>query len=66
MVALNPANAEAHYALAVSYLNTDDQKAAQDESKILASLDPEMAKKLGTVLADASSRFGCRNVACRR
>ncbi len=66
VVALNPANAEAHYALAISYLNTDDQKAAQDESKILASLDPEMAKKLGTVLAEASSRFGCRNVACRR
>lgn len=66
VVALNPANAEAHYALAVSYLNTDDQKAAQDENKILASLDAEMAKKLAAVLAETSSRFGCRNVACRR
>jgi Flp pilus assembly protein TadD len=66
VVALNPANAEAHYALAVSYLNTGDQRAAQDESKILASLDPEMAKKLATAIADPSAQMGCRNIGCRR
>ena len=64
VVALNPANAEAHFALAISYLNTGDQRAAQDESKILASLDPEMAKKLTLAMSDTS--YGCRNIGCRR
>jgi len=64
VVALNPANAEAHYGLAVSYMNTGDQRAAQEESKILASLDPEMAKKLSAALSDSS--YGCRNISCRR
>jgi len=66
VVALNPANAEAHYALAVSYINTGDQRAAQDENKILNSLDPEMAKKLASAIADSSAQMGCRNIACRR
>lgn len=66
VVALNPANAEAHYALAISYLNTDDQRAAQNEHKILGSLDPKMAKKLAAVISDPSARMGCRNIACNR
>lgn len=66
VVTLNPANAEAHYALAVSYLNTNDQRAAQEESKILAALDPEMAKKLAQAVADPSAQMGCRNISCRR
>ena len=64
VVELNPANAEAHYALAISYVNTGDQRAAQQENKILTSLDPEMAKKLSVALSD--SNYGCRNIACRR
>ncbi|MFZ0062307.1 MAG: TonB family protein [Pyrinomonadaceae bacterium] len=66
VVALNPANAEAHFGLAVAYLNTGDQRAAQNESKILNSLDPEMAKKLASVISDSTAQMGCRNIGCRR
>lgn len=64
VVTLNPANAEAHYALAVAYLAKGDRRAAGDQNKILDSLDPELAKKIAVALA-TPARPGCRNVACR-
>lgn len=64
VVILNPANAEAHYGLAVAYLATGDRRAAADQNKILNSLDQELAQKIAVALA-APARLGCRNIACR-
>jgi TonB family protein len=65
VVALNPANAEAHYALAIAYLSNGDREAAEAEHKILTSLDPALAKKIVSAFSSSSSRYGCRNIACR-
>jgi TonB family protein len=65
VVAINPANAEAHYALAVAYFANGDRKAAEEQNKILATLDLEMSQKLAAVLNGGSSHLGCRNIACR-
>lgn len=65
VVALNPANAEAHYALAISYISNGDREAAEAEYKILSSLDPALAEKIVSALSNSSSRYGCRNIACR-
>lgn len=66
VVAMNPANAEAYYALAAAYLSAGDRRAAQDAHKILTSLDPAMAKKLAIALTEPLNPVGCRNIACRR
>ena len=66
VITLNPSNAEAHYALAIAYINTGDRKAAEDEITILNKLDPTLAEKITSTLNEATSRHGCRNIACRR
>jgi TonB family protein len=65
VVALNPANAEAHYALAIAYFSSGDRRAAEEENKILSTLDAEKSAQLTAALGAPGSRFGCKNVACR-
>lgn len=43
---LAPKGAEAHYNLALAYMEIGDREAAMAESRVLASIDPEMHKKL--------------------
>jgi tetratricopeptide (TPR) repeat protein len=43
---LAPNGAEAHYNLALAYMEIGDREAALAESRVLASIDPEMNKKL--------------------
>jgi tetratricopeptide (TPR) repeat protein len=43
---LAPNGAEAHYNLALAYMEIGDREAALAESRMLASIDPEMNKKL--------------------
>jgi TonB family protein len=65
VVALNPANAEAHFALAIAYFSNGDRRAAEEENKILSTLDAELSSQLTAALGAPGSRFGCKNVACR-
>jgi Flp pilus assembly protein TadD len=65
VVSLNPANAEAHYALAISYFSTGDRRAAEEENKILSTLDAELSAQLTAALGTPGSRFGCKNISCR-
>ncbi len=65
VVALNPANAEAHYALAIAYFSNGDRRAAEEENKILSTLDAELSSQLTAALGAPGARFGCKNVACR-
>lgn len=66
VVTLNPANAEAHYALAMAYLANGDRRAAQNQNRILSSLDRELAQKVTAALATPPLRFGCLTVTCRK
>lgn len=65
VVALNPANAEAHYALAIAYFSNGDRRAAEEENKILSTLNAELSAQLTAALGAPGSRFGCKNIACR-
>lgn len=65
VVKLNPSNADAHFGLAIAYFNTGDRRAAEDEAKILNSLNPELAKQVAEALSSPTSRHGCRNISCR-
>lgn len=66
VVALNPANAEAHFALAIAYFSNGDRRAAEEENKILSTLNAELSAKLTAALGESGARFGCKNIACRR
>jgi tetratricopeptide (TPR) repeat protein len=65
VVLLNPQNADAHYALAMAYLVNGDRTSAENQNRILASLNAEMAKKVKDAIATPVAP-GCRNIACRR
>ena len=65
VVALNPANAEAHFALAIAYFSNGDRRAAEEENKILSTLNAELSSQLTAALGAPGARFGCKNVACR-
>ena len=65
VVALSPANAEAHYALAIAYISNNNRRAAEDVNKILATLNPTLSQKVGFALVAPESRHGCRNIGCR-
>jgi tetratricopeptide (TPR) repeat protein len=64
VVLLNPQNADAHYALAMAYLVNGDRASAENQNRILASLNPEMAQKVKAAISTPVAP-GCRNIACR-
>ena len=43
---LNPANADAHYNLAVAYFESGNERLAFSEAKLLRQLDPKLYDKL--------------------
>ena len=65
VVALSPANAEAHYALAIAYISDGNRRAAEDVNKVLATLNRTLSEKIVFALVAPESRHGCRNIACR-
>ncbi|MGI8734851.1 MAG: TonB family protein [Pyrinomonadaceae bacterium] len=65
VITLNPANAEAHYALGVAYVASGDRRAAENQIKILTPLSAELAQKISAALGAPASRYGCRNITCR-
>jgi TonB family protein len=65
VVALSPANAEAHYALAIAYISDGNRRAAEDVNKVLATLNRALAEKIAFALVAPESRHGCRNISCR-
>lgn len=65
-VTLNPANAVAHYGLAIAYLANGDRRAAENQNKILSLLDRGLAQKITDALAAPSIRAGCLTIACRQ
>jgi len=64
VVLLNPQNADAHYALAMAYLVKGDRTSAENQNRILGSLNAELAKKVKNAIATPVAP-GCRNIACR-
>ena len=64
VVLLNPQNADAHYALAMAYLVNGDRTSAENQTRILASLNAELAKKVKDAITTPVAP-GCRNIACR-
>ena len=64
VVLLNPQNADAHYALAMAYLVKGDRTSAENQNRILASLNAELAKKVRDAITTPVAP-GCRNIACR-
>lgn len=65
VVTINPANAEAHYALSVAYIANGDRGAAENQRKILSKLNSKMAEKVAAALANPTGPMWCRNIACR-
>ena len=65
VVTINPANADAQYALSVAYIANGDRGAAVNQRKILSRLNSSMAEKVAAALAAPTVRIGCRNIACR-
>ena len=65
VVTINPANADAHYALSVAYIANGDRGSAENQHKILRTLNSELAEKVAAALAPPTGRMGCRNIACR-
>ncbi len=65
VVALNPANAEAHYALAIAYIANNNRRAAEEVNKVLATLNRTLSDKIVFALVAPESRHGCRNIGCR-
>ncbi|MFN2511906.1 MAG: TonB family protein [Pyrinomonadaceae bacterium] len=65
VVALNPKNAEAYYALGIAYLSNGNRRQAENQQRILRSLDSALAQKLGSALTVGGPAPGCRNIACR-
>jgi Flp pilus assembly protein TadD len=65
VVTLNPKNAEAHFALAIAYLSNGNRREAENQQRILSSLDPALAKKITDALAGRELPPGCRTIACR-
>lgn len=65
VVALNPANAEAHYALAIAYIANNNRRAAEEVNKVLATLNRTLSEKIQFALVAPESRHGCRNIGCR-
>lgn len=63
VVTLNPANAQAHYALALAYIANGEAKAAESQNLILSTLNPKLSQKIVTALNTPQQR--CRNIACR-
>lgn len=65
VVALSPANADAHYALAIAYISDGNRRAAEDVNKVLATLNRTLSDKIVFALVAPESRHGCRNIGCR-
>ncbi len=65
VVALNPKNAEAYYALGIAYLSNGNRRQAENQQRILRSLDSALAQNLGSALTVRGPAPGCRNIACR-
>lgn len=64
VITLNPANAQAHYALALAYIANGETKAAESQNNILSSLDRKLSQKILAAL-NAPKKPGCRTIACR-
>lgn len=64
VITLNPANAQAHYALALAYIANGETKAAETQNNILSSLDRKLSQKI-LVALNAPKKPGCRTIACR-
>lgn len=65
VVALNPKNAAAYYALAIAYLSNGNRREAENQQRTLRPLDSDLAQKLGSALAIGGPAPGCRTIACR-
>jgi TonB family protein len=65
VVALNPKNAEAYYALAIAYLSSGNRREAENQQQTLKSLDSALAQKIASALAIGGLPPGCRTIACR-
>jgi len=65
-VSLDPNAAEPHFGLALVYVTTGDRKSVLKEQETLKSLNPELAKKIGDVLASRTMFIppGCLSFPC--
>jgi TonB family protein len=65
VVSLNPKHAQGHYALAMAYVSNGNRKEAEAHQRILKPLDPDLARKIATLLDLSGLLPDCRTLACR-
>ena len=63
VVTMNPANAQAHYAIALAHIANGDSRAAERQNRILSTLDRKLSQKIVSALNDPGQR--CRTIACK-
>jgi tetratricopeptide (TPR) repeat protein len=51
-IRIDPAYAEAHFQLGVTYLNSGDMKSAKEEYNTLKNLDQELTDKLSELIGE--------------